>query len=260
MTAKQSFSCGGWRGRAALEHQGDFQQLDQWLHSPPGECVVWYPCREVRRLQLSDGSVAYAKIIRALTDAGLERKEWFSWCKWVFRPSRAIATWRISLRLLAHGFLCPRPLLAARRRERGYPTDIFIAAEVPFPDLWHDDTLPPAQLADFVGRELAAFHEAGFAHGDCILRNLCREPHRDRLIYLDNDRTWAPPCFVRRHYQMRNLAQMAYSFLKRFEDTAISESFLNAYRGTGKGISLSDNNIAKILSGAIRRKNRNRKS
>ena len=260
MKAEEKFHCGGWRGFCKPECRNDFTSLDAWLTAPPGECVVYYPCREVRRLKLQSGGVAYAKIIRALTDAGLQHREWFSWCKWVFRPSRAIATWRISVKLREAGFGCPEPLLAVRRRDCGYPTDIFVAAEVPFPDLWQDDSLSPELLAQFLGGGLADFHRAGFAHGDCILRNLCREPESNRIVYLDNDRTWQPPAPVRRHYQMRNLAQMTYSILKRFDDTALSRAFLDAYLRAGSGIALNGANIEKLIDGAIRRKQRNRKS
>lgn len=260
MSTSGTFSLGRWRGLVKDDCRNDFTDLDQWLTSPPGDCVVQYPCREVRRLQLTGGRVAYAKIIRALTDAGLQKRELFSWGKWVFRPSRAIATWHISRKLLAAGFLCPEPLLAVRRRDYGYPTDIFVSAEVPFPDLWADETMQPDELAKFVGSQLAEFHQAGFAHGDCILRNMCREPELNRLVYLDNDRTWRPCRIYRRHYQMRNLAQMTYSFLKRFDNTAISRAFLDAYNADGKGITLNETEFQKLIDGAIRRKNLKRKS
>ena len=220
----------GWNGLAATPEFAEIAlHLDEWLLQNPGTPVVQYASRDVRRIDLPSGTI-YLKHIRALTDKGLTGQEWLSWCKWVFRPSRALATWRISRRLLEAGFRCPEPLLAARRRRRLYPTDVFVSAAIPFPDLWEDTSLPPADLAPFLGAELARFHAAGFAHGDCILRNLCRDTDANRLVFLDNDRTWQPPFFLRRHYQRRNLAQLAYSLLRRHDgDPAGARLFLEAY-------------------------------
>ena len=220
----------GWNGLAATQEFAALaERLDDWLARSPGTLVVRYDSRYVRRIDLPSGTV-YLKHIRALTDAGLDGREWLSWCKWVFRPSRALATWRISRRLLEAGFRCPEPLLAVRRRRRLYPTDVFISAAIPYPDLWQDASLPPAELARFLAAELARFHDAGFAHGDCILRNLCRDTAASRLVFLDNDRTWQPPALLRRHYQRRNLAQLAYSLLRRYDgQPEAARLFLDAY-------------------------------
>ena len=56
---------------------------------------------------------------------------------------------------------------------------------------------------------------------------------------------------IRRHYQRRNLAQMAYSLLRRFETIEIPRVFLSEYqRLTGK---ISDEMVARILRGAEKR-------
>ena len=241
----------GWHGLAATpEFAAIAEHLDEWLRQNPGTLVVHYASRDVRRIPLPSGFV-YLKHIRALTDAGLAGKEWFSWCKWVLRPSRALATWRVSRRLLDAGFRCPEPLLAVRRRHSLYPTDLFISAAIPFPDLWQDASLPPADLAHFLATELAHFHAAGFAHGDCILRNLCRDTTDNHLVFLDNDRTWQPPTLLRRHYQRRNLAQLAYSLLRQQQGHPdAARQFLEAYAAASGAVPCSPRDI---LDQALRR-------
>lgn len=242
-------SLDGWRGLVADElWRREFDDLDGWLRDHPGTAVVTHASRQVRRVETPHG-VVYLKYIRALTDAGLTGREWFSWAKWVFRPSRALATWRISQALLDAAFDCPVPVLAARRRLRGYPHDLFVAREVPLPNLWDKPGDAPA-LAHLLAAETARFHAAGFAHGDYILRNLCLAPTTGHLVFLDNDRTWRPP-LLRGHYQKRNLAQMTYSLLRRFEDAAIPREFLDEYRQqTGK---ITGEEVARILRGAEKR-------
>ena len=242
------FSGDGWKGLIADEiwHQETFQGIDRWLEANPGKTVVSYPSREVRRVETPHG-VIYLKYIRALTDAGLAGRDWFSWLKWVCRPSRALATWRISQRLLAEGFACPVPVMAMRRRRRGYPHDLFVSLEVPRPNLW-DEPGDVTELVRILAEETARFHAAGFAHGDYILRNLCLNPATRHLVFLDNDRTWRPLPPFRRHYQRRNLAQMAYSLLRRFEAIEVPRAFLREYRDLVP--SLSEQAAAKILRGA----------
>ena len=241
----------GWDGYVSDEAwQEEFRDLDAWLKVHPGTTIVAYPSREVRRVETPMG-VVYLKYIRALTDAGLTGHEWLSWAKWVFRPSRALATWRISQKLLAEGFACPVPVLAVRRRQHGYPNDLFVSLEIPRPNLWDEPGDSPDELIRILAAETARFHEAGFAHGDFILRNLCLNPSTRHLVFLDNDRTWRPMPGLRGHYQKRNLAQMTYSLLRRFKDSRIPLDFLNEYqRLTGK---ISSTAVASILRGAEKR-------
>jgi len=223
------FASGAWRGYCSADWQEIFRDLETWLQENPGEMVVHYPCRDVRRIATPRGTI-YSKYIRALTDKGLVRKEWFSYLKWVLRPSRAVGAWRAAVAMAAAGLDCPVPILAARKREKGYPTDIIVTPEVPFPDCWN--LLPgetPAQVAKTVAHAAALLHVRDFAHGDFILRNLCLDTNTNRIVYLDNDRTWLPPCFVRHHYQRRNLAQMAYSLATKYNDLEPVRLFLKDY-------------------------------
>lgn len=249
------FHSGAWSGYVADSEWAEiFQDLDKWLEENPGTMVVHYDCRDVRRIQTPKG-VVYLKDIRHLTDAGMHKKDKFSWWKWVFRGSRAIETWEACQALRESGFGCPQPLLAVRRRNGITPRDIFVSAAVDLPNLW--DTLPEGMdgmaLAELLGESIQILHTAGFAHGDCILRNLCYDAKENTLVYLDNDRTWLPPFFFRRFQQKRNLAQMSYSILKRFGEET-SRHFLECYAKSnywpGKG------EIQEILNGAIQRFNR----
>lgn len=251
------FQSRGWKGYAADEKWAKFfSDLDNWLAHHPGKLIVSHDCRDVRRVETSLG-VVYIKDIRALTDAGMHFRDIFSWCKWVFRGSRAIETWNASQALLRRGFLCPKPVLAVRKRRGIIPRDLFISEELPLPNLW--DFLPtgmtPHRLAEMLAVEIQRLHRAGFAHGDCILRNLCYDETKRSIAYLDNDRTWVPPAAVRQFQQQRNLAQMTYSLLKRFGDK-ISLHFLECY---AKRAGWPDKKgLREIQAGAIRRKNRKR--
>lgn len=212
--AELPFSSGSWKGRIAAGWQDVLSDFDQWQLEHAGETVVSYRSRKVCRVQTPKGTI-YVKTIWGLTDAGMTGKDPLSFLKWVFRPSRALAAWRISQRMLAAGFHCARPVLAIRRRSPlGYPADVFISEEVSAPVL--NDVLPglsPDQqldLARFLGRELQKFHAAGFIHGDCILRNLCLNQEK-QLVFLDNDRSKVRGITSVFSRSIRNLAQIGYS-------------------------------------------------
>ncbi len=252
------FHSGAWKGLVAdQEWAAIFQDLDKWLADNPGEMVVHYDCRDVRRIQTPKG-VVYLKDIRHLTDAGMHKQDRFSWCKWIFRGSRAIETWDACQALLKSGFQCPSPLLAVRCRNGITPRDIFVSAAVELPNLW--DVIPEGMdamgLAEMLGESLQVFHSAGFAHGDCILRNLCYDDEGKCVVYLDNDRTWLPPFFFRQFQQKRNLAQMSYSILKRF-DEATSRHFLECYARANSWPGEAE--IQEILNGAIARRDRKKR-
>ncbi len=204
-----------WQGYIAPEWQDIIQEPEQWLADNTGELVVSYPSREVRRIKTPNG-VLYVKIIRALTDQGLTGRDLGSFLKWYCRPSRAIATWHISWKILAAGFCCARPVLAVRKRSHWlYPTDIFVSEDVQAKEVStlipeYQEPAKQTELATILGQQLGAFHSAGFVHGDCILRNLCLNANQ-QLVFLDNDRSkkrgWQTPFCSSR----RNLAQIGYS-------------------------------------------------
>ena len=252
------FHSNGWNGYVAGSKWKElFLDLDKWLADNPGELIVRYPCRDVRKVTTPLG-VVYVKDIRALTDAGYYHRDLFSLAKWIFRRSRAVETWNASKTLIRKGFLCPVPLLAVRRRKRITPRDVFISAEVPLPNLF--DHLPKGMngtiLAEMLADEIRRLHRSGFAHGDCILRNVCYDEKNRRIAYLDNDRTWLPPAFLRRHYQCRNLAQMAYSLLKRFGE-ASCKHFLEFYSKRAGWPSAAA--IKSMHATALKRRNKKKK-
>ncbi|NLF92716.1 MAG: hypothetical protein GX564_02415 [Oligosphaeraceae bacterium] len=230
-SAGLKYTSGSWQGYIAADWQNTIPELEPWLAAHPGQLVVSYPSREVRRIETPRG-VLYAKIIRGLTDPGLTGRDPGSFLKWYCRPSRALATWRISWQILAAGFRCARPVLAVRRRSGcGYPTDIFISEDVQAQAL--SDRLPQtpaaaADLAAILGRELAAFHRAGFGHGDCILRNLCLDSE-SRLIFLDNDRSKRLSRFWPFRACRRNLAQLGYSARRLGLPEAFVQKMFSAY-------------------------------
>ena len=76
-------------------------------------------------------------------------------------------------------------------------------------------------------------------------------PATGQLVFLDNDRTWRPLPPFRAHYQKRNLAQLSYSLLRRFEDLEVPRAFLKGYQKlTGR---ISDCTVTRILDAAEKR-------
>jgi len=229
------FQSGPWHGQVRQDWHETLADLDAWLAANPGELVVKYESREVRRIATPRGTV-YLKRILALTDAGLHWRDWLSALKWYCRPSRALACWKISRQMLESGFACCEPLLAVRRRHAwGRPEDILLTAEVSEPDLRESlPLLSPDALHEAVrtaSRQLRTFHEAGFVHGDCLLRNLCLSAE-GKLIFLDNDRTKRPAFWNIFCRKSRNLAQFGYSLRRCLPDhPELLPLFFDAYFG-----------------------------
>jgi len=253
-----------WRGYLSSDWQDIIHAPEQWLADNPGELVVSYPSREVRRITTPKG-VLYVKIIRGLTDRGLTGRDPGSFLKWYCRPSRAIATWRISWQILAAGFRCARPVMAVRQRSQwAYPTDIFISEDVQAQEI---STLLPqyqgpaaqAELAAILGRGLAAFHSAGFVHGDCILRNLCLDAD-NQLVFLDNDRSkkrgWRHPFCSSR----RNLAQIGYSARRLDLPEAFVQKLFSEYSIAAQWAASRATAVSASLLTAINRRLQQRES
>ena len=248
------YSSGSWHGRIAADWQAEFQDFEHWQLEHSGDTVVSYRSRKVCRVQTPRGTL-YVKTIWGLTDAGMTGRDPLSFLKWVFRPSRALAAWRISQRLLAAGFHCARPVLAIRRRSIvGYPTDVFISEEVSAPVL--SEVLPnlsaeqQLDLARLLGRELQKFHAAGFVHGDCILRNLCLNPDNE-LVYLDNDRSKVYGVTTR---PFRNLAQIGYSARRCGAGSDFPVILFEEYAWqAGWGKARSQNSIRRLCEGIEKR-------
>jgi len=230
------FSSGNWRGLVDARWRDEFSDLDKWIAECDGKMLVEYPSRYVKRVETAHG-VVYLKYILALTDAGLQCKDKFSALKWYCRPSRAIACWNISCKLLENGFLCAEPVLAARRRD-GFkrPIDVFISAEVPYPRLqeliMEADSETRLRLLEETAVQLHEFHQRGFVHGDCITRNLCMTPEH-KLVYIDNDRTKQPSCLNFFCAPERNLAQLGYSLRRTLPDDP--ELLAHLYKAYYKG-------------------------
>ena len=244
MTLYMPYHSQGWHGRIANGWQSLLQDVDRWLVLNPGESVVALPSREVRRVTTPVGRV-YVKILRSGGDAhGLRR--WFRDLKWYLRPSRALAILQVSQSLLAEGFVCPVPILAARRRSAwGRPTELFISYERLGTSLAQRlDTAPDAEAAEAVlvstADELRRFHQAGFVHGDCTPYNLAFTDE-GRLILFDNDRTRRSPSWLRRHRQERSLANLGLRLTQFAQSLEPFRVFLDRY-------ATSDTEAERILS------------
>lgn len=194
--------------------------------------LVDFPSREVRRVETPEG-VVYVKLLRSGGDARGSRRLLAN-LKWLVRPSRALAIMRISQSLLAEDFICPVPVLAARRRDRaGWPTDIFISLECRGINL--AERLSAAANAGeassvlaMTAREMRRLHEAGFVHGDCTPYNLAFTD-QDRLILFDNDRTVRSSPPLRRYRQERSLANLGLRLTQMLQNLQPFREFLAYY-------------------------------
>lgn len=232
MTLYSPYHSKGWHGRIANGWQSLLGDIDRWLALNPGESVVDFPSRQVRRVETPAG-VVYVKMLRSGGDARGSRRLLAN-LKWLVRPSRALAILRVSQSLLAEGFICPVPILAARRRApSGWPTDLFISLECRGTNL--AQRLSAAGGAEeshdvlaMTAREMRRFHQAGFVHGDCTPYNLAFTAE-ERLILFDNDRTVRSPAWLRRHLQERSLANLGLRLTQLAQSSAPFRTFLDHY-------------------------------
>ncbi len=183
--------------------------LDGWLQEHSMKIVRELPLRTIALCQHPDDTPPwYIKTLRGLGDY---HQTLLASLKWRLRSSRAFHILRISQELGEAGFLCPRVLLAARKREGGplsNPTDLVITVAAPGRLVCHwltgADGLPKLggkerhEMLVRIGQELAKLHQAGFVHGDCHPGNYFWQPGQDGFCYIDNDRT--------QRYSCRNLS------------------------------------------------------
>jgi len=237
MTLFLPYQSHGWHGRIAKGWQHLFDDLDYWLAANPGESVVSFPSREVRRVETPAGAV-YVKILRSGGGGVHDTRGWVGKLKWLARPSRAEAIRRISQTLLDEGFLCAAPLLAARRRSpAGWPTDLFISREIRSSLLaqrlhLHEVDQARRLLAQ-VADELRRFHQAGFVHGDCTPYNLALTDE-GRLVLFDNDRTVRSPVWLRRQRQRRSLSSFGLRLTQLMQSLDPFREFLARYANGDK--------------------------
>ncbi|MBR6471339.1 MAG: hypothetical protein IKS83_06050 [Victivallales bacterium] len=212
MNDYQPFSSGAWQG----VHLGDFSlpsdPLDHWLEQIHASACRRYPSRCIAAP--TEDFPWYVKILWGASD----HDTWLNRLKWRLRPSRMLQTWRISMALEEAGFLCPKIQLAARRRAwwpLGWPTDLLIMAPIAGRQLSSTITQENAtEVLPQVAAELARFHAAGFAHGDCIPGNLFLQDN-GKLAFIDNDRTMHTRFGNRTARIRRNLVQFGFHLLRK---------------------------------------------
>jgi hypothetical protein len=232
MTLYVPYHSQGWHGRIANGWQALLEDMDRWLAVNPGESVVDFPSREVRRVATPAGPV-YVKILRSGGDARGPHR-WINNLKWYLRPSRALAILHVSQSLLAEGFVCPVPILAARYRSpAGWPTELFISHERLGTSLAQrlstaEDAEATRTVLASTANELRRFHRAGFVHGDCTPYNLAFTDE-GRLILFDNDRTRRGPAWLRQHHQERSLANLGLRLTQLTQNPEPFQIFLDRY-------------------------------
>lgn len=258
MSSIQPYRSGSWRGVVHPQWQEPLSDFDQWLRDHPGAKVLAKKARTVSRVETPNG-VIYVKIIHRLQERGSAWKMLFSGIKWLFRPSRAAATFRITDAMLAKGIGCPAPILAARRRNAvGWPEDIFICREVPYPSLSSllkaaDNAAARDAIIANAAQGIAALHNKGFIHGDCIPGNLCLAPDQS-VFFLDNDRTCPIPLLGKRRARLANVIQFLTRLPLPMQQNDIFALFLDSYRQASAGTCPIDADAMTRLARKLQRR------
>lgn len=232
----------GWHGWKDANCADAFDDIDGWLAADGRSVVLETPCRTIARHPfLLEGREinVYSKLMRAQNDGALKKNELFSLAKWALGPSRAIRILKTTSMMISLGHLCPRPLLAVRRKvKNGHHPNLIVTQEITAPTVesivlnGKSEDVKDAVIA--AGCDLAKLHTDRFLHGDYLPRNTCLE--NGRIFFLDNDKTskwfFMPPFSQRR----RNLEQFAYNLmlLKGLENcnSELPTIFLEAYFAT----------------------------
>ena len=234
MTVFHPYRSGNWRGVVHHQWQEPLQNLDQWLRDNPGTTVIAKKARTVSRVETPNG-VLYVKVLHRLQEKGPAWKMLLTGSKWFLRPSRAIAVFKITSAMLDKGIGCPEPVLAARRRNAiGWPEDIFICREVPYPTLlslfYTADKIPARDaLIANAAHGIAALHNQGFIHGDCIPLNLCLAPDQS-ISFLDNDRTHTMPSLRKTYARFSNIIQFLSRLPFHLQHDGIFALFCDNYQ------------------------------
>ncbi|MBR4674728.1 MAG: hypothetical protein IKP00_09710 [Victivallales bacterium] len=165
-----------------------------------GEVIVNKPNRMVRRIELP-GTTVYAK--------------WFAppkniFKRW-FRKPLAFRLLDIHRAMLASGIGCATPFLAAiSSRPFEKTAQVFVYKEVPYQDITHRLLKASDEEAErlylIAAQAVAALHNAGFVHGDCLPGNICLSDE-GQFYFIDNDRTASSLPFLRAYQERRNLIQ-----------------------------------------------------
>ena len=188
-----------------------------------GEVIVNKPNRMVRRIEWSEMTV-YAK--------------WFAhphniFKRWFRRPL-AFRLLDIHRAMMASGLGCATPFLAAvsSKSVENY-SQLFVYKEVPYQNI--SQRLKKAsgeeseQLYLMAAQAIAALHNAGFVHGDCLPGNLCLSD-KGQFYFIDNDRTAKSLVFLRSYQERRNLIQFcAHALHQNAMSQEQQKLFLNRY-------------------------------
>lgn len=221
MTEYRTFHNNSWNGFISSE-LNDMDLVPERLEVQ-GEIIVSKPNRMVRRMDLS-GMTVYAK--------------WFAPSKNIFKrlflKPLVFKLLDIHQALLASGIGCAEPLFAAisGKVSQNLP-QLFIYKEVPYPSiskrLQNASADEAARIYAAAAKAIAALHNAGFVHGDCLPGNICLS-NDGQPFFIDNDRTSLSLPFLRQRQEYRNLIQFcAHAAHQRGMTREMQNRFLVRY-------------------------------
>jgi len=222
----------GWRGQVRPDW---IDRLDEdplaILQANPHRVVHVRPTATTTLVRL-DGEHLFFKHITGRKDLshGLRRR----WHEWLHRltPARALHTLKISVACRQAGMHVPQVLFAGRRQHQGTAEDLLITRPAPGCNphlLFHHavDRAACLALADHLGAAVAAFHRAGFIHGDLLPGNIVVTDADSPVYFIDNERTHRGRGRLARR---RNLMQMCYRLTAhRSVGFAIAKRVLTRY-------------------------------
>jgi len=214
-----SFSASGWRGWIANEWKQHLTPTDPLiaLREPPHEMIKDRPSSRLWKVEFGDESI----FVKYMTAANDRRRSFMDDLKWRYRPSRAIAMLKVTIRMSAAGLHVPYILFAARRRHAGLTEDLLVMREVQGTTLAEFLQINPIaakahQILSMVGQRIAQLHQLRIMHGDLLPQNLILIDDENNLVWLDNDRTRVKTGFMPPHIYQRNLAQIIYRLLSDY--------------------------------------------
>lgn len=250
-----------WKGLIQRDWASQFpmnQDPLTWMTAQPYERTRYRLSRQIYRVQTNNGLV-YLKVILGLNERSMQpRRPLMDRLKWQLRPSRALATFKVSQAMLARDIWCPAPLLAAREHRGSQSREIFIAQAVDLPGLGMrlvdapDDASRIAMVRS-IAPHIARLHAERFIHGDLLPNNLHVTDDLQRVCFMDNDRTRQWPCALPWFVLRRNLAQMSFRLL-RHQGEDVTRAFVQAYADAAQwSASLATRRMGEVLATAENR-------
>lgn len=229
-----------------------------WLEAQPRTAVHERPTACTYRVEKDGRPVAFVKHVTGLRDHDPHNRSLLRRFRWRLRRARVFRVLRISVRMQRAGVGVPRVLLAAKQTQGWAAQELLITEAVPARTVYQhllacNSADERRTLLAKVGRWMAAFHDAGFIHGDLALGNVLVDDAHANWWVIDNERTrrWpiGPPAQRRR----RNLIQAVFRTLLVFPWSDARQLLFHYYEQRGGDARWKRRQRLLVLRGVRRR-------